>query len=159
MRGSPTTVIINRGGRIRHHGFGQDDDLALGLRLGALLAEPKPRSLDRGNGKFCHWSLPCAGDKSVISPAPRMPVVLTGTPAPLGTDGTLSGIAKRIVPGPWTIAPLGIEGDAQGDLKPGIGRGPRVPTAIALCSATSIKRGLSERRMIAAITFNRWSRA
>lgn len=53
----------------------------------------------------------------MISPAPQMPVVLTSTLAPLGTDGTLSGIAKRIVPGPWTITPLGIEGDAQGDLK------------------------------------------
>jgi peroxiredoxin len=40
MRGTPSTIIIDRAGRIRHHGFGQDDDLALGLRLGALLAEP-----------------------------------------------------------------------------------------------------------------------
>jgi len=40
MRGTPTTIIIDRTGHIRHHGFGQDDDLALGLRLGALLAEP-----------------------------------------------------------------------------------------------------------------------
>ncbi|MBL8845604.1 MAG: redoxin domain-containing protein [Hyphomicrobium zavarzinii] len=39
MRGTPTTIIIDRTGRIRHHGFGQDDDLALGLRIGALLAE------------------------------------------------------------------------------------------------------------------------
>lgn len=44
MRGTPTTIVIDRHGRIRHHGFGQDDDLALGLRLGALLAAPK---LDR----------------------------------------------------------------------------------------------------------------
>jgi peroxiredoxin len=41
MRGTPTTIIIDRAGRIRHHGFGQDDDLALGLRIGVLLAEPK----------------------------------------------------------------------------------------------------------------------
>lgn len=40
MRGTPSTIIIDRLGRIRHHSFGQDDDLALGLRLGALLAEP-----------------------------------------------------------------------------------------------------------------------
>jgi hypothetical protein len=39
MRGTPTTIIIDRTRHIRHHGFGQDDDLALGLRLGALLAE------------------------------------------------------------------------------------------------------------------------
>jgi len=41
MRGTPTTIIIDGAGLIRHHGFGQDDDLALGLRIGALLAEPK----------------------------------------------------------------------------------------------------------------------
>ena len=41
MRGTPTTIIIGRTGIIRHHGFGQDDDLALGLRIGTLLAEPK----------------------------------------------------------------------------------------------------------------------
>ncbi len=40
MRGTPTTIVIDRAGLIRHHGFGQDDDLALGLRIGALLAEP-----------------------------------------------------------------------------------------------------------------------
>lgn len=40
MRGTPTTIIIDRAGRIRHHGFGQDDDLALGLKLGALRVEP-----------------------------------------------------------------------------------------------------------------------
>lgn len=44
MRGTPTTIIIDRSGRIRHHGFGQDDELTLGLRIGALLAEPKSAS-------------------------------------------------------------------------------------------------------------------
>ncbi|MBU1211645.1 MAG: redoxin domain-containing protein [Alphaproteobacteria bacterium] len=44
MRGTPTTIIIDRSGRIRHHGFGQDDDLALGLRIGALLAEPSMKA-------------------------------------------------------------------------------------------------------------------
>lgn len=41
MRGTPTTIIIDRTGVIRHHGFGQEDDLALGLLIGVLLAEPK----------------------------------------------------------------------------------------------------------------------
>lgn len=44
MRGTPTTIIIDRAGRIRHHEFGQNDDLALGLRIGALLSEPKIRA-------------------------------------------------------------------------------------------------------------------
>lgn len=42
MRGTPTTIVIGREGRIRHHGFGQEDDLALGALLGSLLAEPAP---------------------------------------------------------------------------------------------------------------------
>ena len=42
MRGTPTTIIIGRDGRIRHHEFGQVDDLALGAALGSLLAETAP---------------------------------------------------------------------------------------------------------------------
>ena len=42
MRGTPTTIIIGRDGRIRHHEFGQEDDLALGAMLGSLLAETAP---------------------------------------------------------------------------------------------------------------------
>lgn len=43
MRGAPTTIVIGRDGRIRHHGFGQQDDLALGALLGSLLlAETAP---------------------------------------------------------------------------------------------------------------------
>ena len=39
MRGTPTTLLIDRQGRLRLHEFGQLDDLALGLHIGALLAE------------------------------------------------------------------------------------------------------------------------
>ncbi len=39
FRGTPSTVLIDRNGFIRHHGFGQEDDVALGVRLGLLLAE------------------------------------------------------------------------------------------------------------------------
>jgi peroxiredoxin len=38
MRGTPSTVVIDREGRIARHSFGADDDLALGLFLGQLLA-------------------------------------------------------------------------------------------------------------------------
>jgi peroxiredoxin len=41
MLGTPTTIIIGRDGGIRHHGFGQEDDLSLGAMLGSLLAETK----------------------------------------------------------------------------------------------------------------------
>lgn len=39
MRGTPTTILIGRDGTLRHHGFGQEDDLALGAIIGTLLAE------------------------------------------------------------------------------------------------------------------------
>jgi hypothetical protein len=37
MRGTPSTIIIDRDGNLVRHSFGQEDDLALGLTLGSLL--------------------------------------------------------------------------------------------------------------------------
>ena len=42
MRGTPSCVIIGRDDAIRHHGFGQEEDMALGAILGSLLAEKAP---------------------------------------------------------------------------------------------------------------------
>lgn len=39
MRGTPTAVLIGRNGTIRHHGFGQEDDMALGARIAVALGE------------------------------------------------------------------------------------------------------------------------
>lgn len=39
MRGTPTSIFIGRDGTIRHHGFGQEDDMAIGAIVGSLLAE------------------------------------------------------------------------------------------------------------------------
>jgi len=39
---SPTAILIGRDGGIRHHSFGQEDDMALGAIIGTLLAEPAP---------------------------------------------------------------------------------------------------------------------
>jgi len=39
MRGTPTTIVIDRAGIVRKHQFGQADDLSLGVAIGALLAE------------------------------------------------------------------------------------------------------------------------
>lgn len=39
LRGTPSTVLIDRAGTIRYHGFGQEDDIALGVRLGLVLGE------------------------------------------------------------------------------------------------------------------------
>lgn len=40
MRGTPTHILIDRAGEIRHHAFGVEEDMALGARIAALLAEP-----------------------------------------------------------------------------------------------------------------------
>jgi hypothetical protein len=39
MKGTPTSILIGRDGQIRHHGFGQEDDMAIGMIIGSLLAE------------------------------------------------------------------------------------------------------------------------
>ena len=38
MRGTPTAILIGRDGRILHHGFGQEDDMAMGARIAMALA-------------------------------------------------------------------------------------------------------------------------
>lgn len=40
LRGTPSMLIIDRHGRVRHIAFGAVDELALGVFLGRLLAEP-----------------------------------------------------------------------------------------------------------------------
>ena len=37
MRGTPTAILIGRDGAILHHGFGQDDDMALGAMIADAL--------------------------------------------------------------------------------------------------------------------------
>lgn len=39
LRGTPSAVLIGRDGRILHHGFGQEEDMALGARIASALAE------------------------------------------------------------------------------------------------------------------------
>lgn len=40
LQGTPTTLLIDRAGRVRLHRLGSIDDLELGAALGALLAQP-----------------------------------------------------------------------------------------------------------------------
>ncbi|HMN21152.1 MAG TPA: TlpA disulfide reductase family protein [Ottowia sp.] len=40
MQGTPTLVLVDRQGRLRQHAFGHVQDLALGVAIGTLLAEP-----------------------------------------------------------------------------------------------------------------------
>jgi peroxiredoxin len=46
MRGTPTLILIDRKGVVRHHGFGAIDDLALGARLAMLIAEAADPACD-----------------------------------------------------------------------------------------------------------------
>ena len=39
FQGTPSLVLIDRAGAIRYQHFGQEDDIALGFRLGTLMAE------------------------------------------------------------------------------------------------------------------------
>lgn len=39
LQGTPTTLLLDRAGRLRHHALGAEADLVLGLRIGALLGE------------------------------------------------------------------------------------------------------------------------
>ncbi len=50
MRGTPTSILIGRDGRIRHHGFGQEDDMALGAMIASALTET--RAGDRADGSY-----------------------------------------------------------------------------------------------------------
>lgn len=40
MRGTPTSILIGRDGGILHHGFGQEDDMAVGARIAQALMAP-----------------------------------------------------------------------------------------------------------------------
>ena len=42
MRGTPTSILIGRSGTIRHHGFGQEDDMAVGALIASALSEAVP---------------------------------------------------------------------------------------------------------------------
>jgi peroxiredoxin len=42
MRGTPTSILIGRDGTIRHHGFGQEEDMALGAMIASALGETRP---------------------------------------------------------------------------------------------------------------------
>ena len=40
MRGTPTMILIRRNGTVYHHGFGQQDDMAVGAMIASVLSEP-----------------------------------------------------------------------------------------------------------------------
>lgn len=53
MQGTPTTIVIDREGRIVEHAFGQVDDLALGALVGSVAARPAAAALAEAPGDGC----------------------------------------------------------------------------------------------------------
>ena len=55
FQGTPSSVLIGRDGYIRHQGFGREDDMALGMIIGSLLAEKtyKPSLAPDGTHEGC----------------------------------------------------------------------------------------------------------
>jgi hypothetical protein len=49
MRGTPSLVLIDRGGVVRKHTFGAVDDLRIGAEIGALTQEPHSSALSRSS--------------------------------------------------------------------------------------------------------------
>lgn len=56
LQGTPTTLLLDRMGRLRHHALGAEADLSLGLRIGALLGEAPPAAEP---GEACVPGAPC----------------------------------------------------------------------------------------------------
>lgn len=76
LRGTPSLVLIDRGGRLRLNAFGQVDDLVLGAQIARLIDEPDPGP----TGSSC--------DAEVGCPAPP-----TSRPASL-PDSAIDGDAR-----------------------------------------------------------------
>jgi peroxiredoxin len=59
MRGTPTTIIIDPAGRIVEHAFGQEEDLALGVLLGSLIARaPMPDAISASDAGCAEGACP-----------------------------------------------------------------------------------------------------
>ena len=56
MRGTPTSLLIGRDGTLLHHGFGQEDDMALGALIASALSGSRGGSADLvvKDGSFCN---------------------------------------------------------------------------------------------------------
>lgn len=54
MRGTPTTVLIDRSGRVRAHHFGSVEDMSIGASVASLLAEPMPGAADAAGAADDH---------------------------------------------------------------------------------------------------------
>lgn len=66
LRGTPSTLIFDRDGSLVHHGFGQEDDLAIGILIGSLLARDHAVSQDCTNQGRVNMVSGCSDDGCAI---------------------------------------------------------------------------------------------
>ncbi|CAN7152050.1 TlpA disulfide reductase family protein [Microbacterium maritypicum] len=62
LRGTPSTIIVDREGRVRQIAFGAVDELALGTYLGRLLAEPTTPSMTSVSASMSEAGEACSID-------------------------------------------------------------------------------------------------
>lgn len=81
LQGTPTTLIVDRSGRLRDSWFGAVDDVSLGVRIGRLLAEP--------------WTAGTAAPSEPVALAADAASTTTGSTGPLAVDTGSAGSAGR----------------------------------------------------------------
>lgn len=59
MRGTPTLLLIDRAGRLRHHHFGQVEDMTLGAQVALLMGEAMAAQAQAGAA--CDITGDCVG--------------------------------------------------------------------------------------------------
>jgi hypothetical protein len=59
MRGTPTLLIIDRAGRLRHQHFGQMEDMALGAQVALLMGEAMGADAAADAGEACSMGGTC----------------------------------------------------------------------------------------------------
>lgn len=64
LRGTPSSVLIGRGGTLLHHAFGVEEDMIVGARIAMALATPIPAHKDRPEAG-------CADGRCDIPPTSR----------------------------------------------------------------------------------------
>ncbi len=65
MRGTPTSILIGRDGTIRHHGFGQEEDMALGALIASALCDAAPDPVGTAGGTSARVALAATPKKAV----------------------------------------------------------------------------------------------
>ena len=66
MRGTPSSILIGRDGNVKHHGFGQEDDMAVGAMIADALAAKRPDTIKVSTAIQSSQILSCREDGCII---------------------------------------------------------------------------------------------